>query len=42
LTKERRDWLNGRYLAVTWDVDELSAMKEEIVNKDLLKFKMTV
>ncbi|OCT53545.1 NAD(P)-binding protein [Cladophialophora carrionii] len=42
LTKERRDWLSGRYLAVTWDVDELQAKKDEIVNEDKLKFKMTV
>jgi hypothetical protein len=34
--------LSGRYLAVTWDVDELEQMKDDIVNKDLLKFRMTV
>lgn len=42
LTKERRDWLSGRYLAVTWDVDELKKKKDDIVAKDLLKFKMAV
>lgn len=42
LTKERRAYLNGRYLSVNWDVDELSAMKDEIAQKDLLKFTMTV
>lgn len=42
LTKERRDWLSGRYVAVTWDVDELEKMKEEIVKQDKLKFKMVV
>jgi hypothetical protein len=65
LTKDRRDWLSGRYLSVAWfvitrekpqmlvypfadpftvrcdrDVDELTAMKDEIVDKDLLKFTM--
>ena len=42
LTKERREWLNGRYLAVNWDVDELEKMKDEVTGKDLLKFRMTV
>jgi NAD(P)-dependent dehydrogenase (short-subunit alcohol dehydrogenase family) len=42
LTKERREWLNGRYLAVTWDVDELEAKKDEIIKEDKLKFKMTI
>ena len=42
LTKERRDWLNGRYLAVNWDVHELEKKKDEISSKDLLKFRMTV
>ncbi len=42
LTKERREWLSGRYLAVTWDVEELEAKKDEIVAKDKLKFTMTI
>ncbi len=42
LTKERRDWLSGRYLSVTWDVDELAAKEEQIVKEDLLKFRMAV
>ncbi|KIW24505.1 hypothetical protein, variant [Cladophialophora immunda] len=42
LTRERREWLSGRYLAVTWDVDELEAMKDDIVREDKLKFKMAV
>lgn len=42
LTRERREWLSGRYLSVLWDVDELEAMKDEIVSKDKLKFTMTV
>jgi len=42
LTKERREWLSGRYLAVTWDVDELAKMEDEIAVKDKLKFRMVV
>ena len=42
LTKERRDWLNGRYISVNWDVDELERMKDDIVAKDLLKFSMAI
>ena len=42
LTKERRDWLKGRYLSVTWDMKELEAVKDEIVAKDLLKMRVTL
>lgn len=40
LTKERRDWLNGRYLSAGWDVGELEAKKEDIVNQNLLTLTM--
>jgi hypothetical protein len=42
LTRERRDWLSGRYLSATWDVDELVGMKEEIVKEDKLVMKMSI
>ena len=42
LTRERRAWLSGRYVAVGWDVDELLQQQDEVVKKDLLKFGMTV
>jgi hypothetical protein len=42
LTKERRDWLSGRYISVNWDADELESMKDEIVDKDKLKFRMVI
>lgn len=42
LTKEKRDWLSGRYVAATWDMDTLESMKDKIVQGDLLKFRMTV
>ena len=42
LTKDIKDkaWLNSRWLAVTWDVDQLEERKEEIVAKDLLRAKL--
>ncbi|KAF2656089.1 NAD(P)-binding protein [Lophiostoma macrostomum CBS 122681] len=42
LTREKRQWLSGRYVASTWDVDELEGQKEEIVKEDKLKFRMVV
>jgi NAD(P)-dependent dehydrogenase (short-subunit alcohol dehydrogenase family) len=42
LTKERRDWLAGRYVSVTWDMQELEKRKDEIVKGDLLKVRMAV
>lgn len=42
LTKEERSWLSGRYLSATWDVDDLVAMKDEIVEGDKLKVRMVV
>ena len=42
LVKERREWLSGRYLSANWDVDELEAKRDIIVNKDQLKMRMVV
>ena len=42
LTKKNRQWLSGRYVASTWDVDELEEQREEIVKEDKLKFRMVV
>lgn len=39
LVKEERKWLNGRYVNVTWDMEEIEGKAEEIVEKDLLKVK---
>lgn len=41
LCRERREWLNGRFVSANWHVGELERRKEEIVDKDLLKFRMT-
>ena len=42
MTQDRKEWLAGRYLSATWDVEELESMKDEIVRNDKLKFRMTV
>lgn len=40
LCKERRDWIRGRFISSTWDMEQLEGRKEEIVKADLLKFRM--
>jgi NAD(P)-dependent dehydrogenase (short-subunit alcohol dehydrogenase family) len=42
LAREKRPWLSGRYVSCNWDVEQLEGRKNEIVDKDLLKFRMTV
>ena len=42
LTKQRREWLQDRYVSCTWDVEELEGKKDEIVQRDLLKVRMAV
>lgn len=39
---ERKDWLNGRYVDATWNVEELEKRKGEIVEKDMLKMRLLV
>lgn len=36
LCSGKADWARGRYLSATWDVGELTAMKDEILAEDLL------
>ncbi|KAK4541523.1 hypothetical protein LTR36_007969 [Oleoguttula mirabilis] len=42
LTKDgsQRHWLSGRLVSATYDVEELETKKDEIVEKDLLKFRL--
>ena len=40
--KEARQWASGRFINAKWDMDELEAKKEDIVNNDKLKFRMVV
>jgi NAD(P)-dependent dehydrogenase (short-subunit alcohol dehydrogenase family) len=42
LSAERREWLGGRYVSANWDMEELEGRKGEIVEKDLLKFRMAL
>ncbi|KAJ5105294.1 Glucose/ribitol dehydrogenase [Penicillium alfredii] len=42
LAKERREWLNGRFVCATWDMEELEGKKNEVVDRDLFKFRITV
>lgn len=42
LTRSPQHWLSGRYVSVQWDLTELEAKKDEIVQKDLLKNKLAV
>jgi hypothetical protein len=42
LTREKRDWLTGRYINCTWDMPELMAQKDEIVKGDKLKVKLVI
>ncbi|KAF6805544.1 hypothetical protein CSOJ01_09413 [Colletotrichum sojae] len=40
LASERRDWLAGRYVSCPWDMEEVMAKKDEIVEGDKLKLRM--
>ncbi|KAL5594723.1 hypothetical protein BROUX41_001638 [Berkeleyomyces rouxiae] len=40
LAERRREWLAGRYLMAQWDVEELLAREEEIVQGDKLKVRI--
>ncbi|KAI2615480.1 NAD(P)-binding protein [Hypoxylon sp. NC1633] len=42
LASENRPWASGRYLDVTWDMQELEARKDEIVKGNLLRFRLTM
>lgn len=40
--QKQRDVLSGRFLSCKWDISELEARFDEIVEKDLLKFRIAV
>lgn len=42
LCSGRADWARGRYLAANWDVNELIALKDEILRDDLLTNRLRV
>ncbi len=41
LASEEAKFMNGRYMATNWDVTEMVERKEEILEKDVLKMKLT-
>ncbi len=41
LTAEKRDWLAGRYVDCTWDMPEFLSRKQEIIDEDKLRVRMT-
>ncbi|KAF2404102.1 NAD(P)-binding protein [Trichodelitschia bisporula] len=41
LSRGGRAWLNGRYVSVQWDMEELERNKEKVVEGDLLKVKLS-
>ncbi|MCJ1400677.1 hypothetical protein MMC11_003885 [Xylographa trunciseda] len=42
LTGEKRTWLAGRYISCNWDMEEFLKMEKDIVDRDLLKFRMAL
>lgn len=42
LTQKRREWLAGRYLSCTWDMEELLAREDEIIQGDKLKVRLVL
>ncbi|KAK7702882.1 hypothetical protein SLS64_009493 [Diaporthe eres] len=42
LSRERRDWLSGRFASVNWDMEQLEQKKEDILERNLLKFRVMI
>jgi len=42
LCGERREWLSGRFVNGNWDMEEFLAKKQEVVDGDLLRFRMVI
>ncbi|KAI0399239.1 hypothetical protein F4802DRAFT_56159 [Xylaria palmicola] len=42
LSSQHRPWLNGRFISVNWDMEELESKKDQIVKDNSLKFRMIV
>ncbi|KAI9881476.1 MAG: hypothetical protein M1830_000038 [Pleopsidium flavum] len=41
LSTERANYLGGRFVDATWDLEELEGMKDKIVQEDLFKTRIT-
>jgi hypothetical protein len=35
-------WLTGRFVSANWDVEEIMSKQKEIVDNNLLKWKMSL
>ncbi|KAI6781126.1 uncharacterized protein J7T54_002482 [Emericellopsis cladophorae] len=42
LSCERRDWLSGRFASVSWDMEELEQKKQDILERNLFKFRVLI
>ncbi|KAJ0115261.1 NAD(P)-binding protein [Diaporthe amygdali] len=42
LSRERRDWLSGRFATVNWDMEQLEHKKQDILQRNLLKFRVMI
>ena len=42
LSRERRDWLSGRFVSVSWDMEEFEQKRQEILQGNLLKFRVVI
>ena len=42
LVGERKEWLSGRYVNCTWDMEQFLGMREEIINGGKLKVSMSL
>lgn len=42
LTRQRREWLQDRFVNCQWDVEGLEARAEEIVSQNLLRFQLNM
>ena len=40
LCKEKREWLRGRFVTATWNMEDVERRRDEIVERDMLKFRM--
>ncbi|KAI0914347.1 hypothetical protein F4824DRAFT_457387 [Ustulina deusta] len=40
MSKEHRLWLSGRFISVTWDMEELESKKNQVVEDNLFKFRL--
>ncbi|KAG8906659.1 hypothetical protein FRB99_006360 [Tulasnella sp. 403] len=42
LTSGSEDWLSGRFVDLTWNLDEISTLKEKILEQDALKARLAL